>query len=130
MIVVDTSVWINLSRDVGSPGASHLENRLKTKDILVGDLILVEVLQGCRTASELRRTERLLGLFESDMMVGLELARLAAGNYRRLRQRGITIRSTIDVMIATYCTERGHELLTDDRDFHPMAQHLGLRLIV
>jgi predicted nucleic acid-binding protein len=128
VIVVDSSVWINLTRNVDSPGVSRLENRLKTKEILVGDLILVEVLQGCRTQDEVRRTERLLGMFETDTMAGWEAARRAAENYRHLRKRGITIRSTIDVMIATYCIDRGYGLLTEDQDFVPMAQHLELRL--
>jgi len=106
-----------------------LRQKVEPTAILVGDLILVEVLQGCRTELELAQTDRLLRRFDSDEMLGIEMARQAAHNYRRLRQRGITIRSPIDVMIATYCIDRDYELLAEDRDFQPMAQHLGLRLI-
>ncbi|GHD18170.1 PIN domain nuclease [Tianweitania populi] len=129
MIVVDSSVWINQLRKVVTPKTSMLRRQLRSSDILVGDLILMEVLQGCRTDTEADGIETILLQFELADMVGEELARQAAHNYRHLRQRGITIRSPIDVMIATYCMDRGYALLTEDRDFKPMAQHLGLRLI-
>ncbi len=106
-----------------------LMQELEPTEIIVGDLVLAEVLQGCKTELEADRTERLLRRFDTDDMLGMEAARQAARNYRHLRQRGITIRSPIDVMIATYCINRGYALLTEDRDFKPMAQHLGLRLI-
>ena len=106
-----------------------LMQQLEPTEIIVGDLVLAEVLQGCKTELEAERTERLLRRFDTDEMLGMEAARQAARNYRHLRQRGITIRSPIDVKIATYCMDRNYALLTEDRDFKPMAQHLGLRLI-
>jgi predicted nucleic acid-binding protein len=129
VIVVDSSVWINQLRRVATRGTTMLREQLDPTDLLLGDLVLLEVLQGCRTEAEAERTERILRQFDAEEMLGLDEARQAAGNYRRLRQRGITVRSPIDVMIATFCIERGHELLTEDRDFQPMAQHLGLRLL-
>lgn len=129
MIVVDSSVWINFLRRLSTHGTTILQQGPEPEEFLVGDLVLAEVLQGCKTEVEADRTERILRRFDSVEMLGLEMARQSAQNYRRLRQRGITVRSPIDVMIATFCIERGHGLLTEDRDFAPIAQHLGLRLI-
>lgn len=130
MIVVDSSVWINQLRRIVTRSTTILRQELEPAEILVGDLVLLEILQGCKTEADADRTEQILRKFDTDEMLGAEMAKLAAANYRYLRHRGITIRSPIDVMIATYCIERGHELLTEDRDFKPMVQHLGLRLII
>ena len=95
--------------------------------MLVGDLIICEVLQGLRTDAEARLVEDALREFEVVPLVDAELAAKAAANYRFLRRRGITIRKTIDLLIGTYCIERGHALLHSDRDFAPMESFLGLQ---
>ncbi len=60
---------------------------------------------------------------------GVEIAVAAAENYRILRTKGITVRKTIDCLIATFCIREGHELLHRDRDFDPFEMHLGLQVI-
>ncbi len=96
--------------------------------LLVGDLILLEVLQGAKDLADARRIEDRLREFELVPMLGVALAIKAAANDRRLRDRGITIRKTPDLIIGTYCIEHGHTLLHDDRDFESMRVHLGLRV--
>lgn len=97
------------------------------EDFLVGDLILLEVLQGARNDGHAARLEREMREFPVTNMLDGDLAVKAARNYRALRTKGITIRKTADVIIATFCIEHGHELLHDDRDFGPFSEHLGLR---
>ena len=127
MILVDSSVWIALLREEASPQIAQLKAVETTSEILVGDLILTEVLQGARDDRHAATIERLMSAFPIVPLLGPSLAPRAAANYRLLRQRGITVRKTIDVMIATYCIEHGHLLLHQDRDFDPMVQHCGLR---
>jgi predicted nucleic acid-binding protein len=98
-------------------------------EILVGDLIMTEVLQGARDEAHAARIERGLRAFGVVRMLDDALAVQAARHYRALRTRGITVRKTIDLLIATFCIARGHTLLHDDRDFAPMADHLGLRVL-
>lgn len=130
MIVVDTSVWIDYFNGELTPQADTLEALLGTQDILVGDLILTEILQGFREERDFRQALRLLRSFTVVTMVGPELALRSAQHYRTLRQRGVTVRKTIDVMIGTYCIEHQIPLLHNDRDFTPMVQHLGLRSVL
>jgi predicted nucleic acid-binding protein len=96
---------------------------------LVGDLVLLEVLQGARNDRHAAQIERELRVFKIERMLDDGIAVKAAANYRALRDRGITVRKTIDLIIATFCVERGHSLLHDDRDFDPVAAHLGLRVV-
>ena len=126
MIVVDTSVWINKFRGVETVAVRTLSEIDDGTKILVGDVVLLEVLQGARTEAQAAKIERSMKAFAFDRMLDRELAVAAARNYRSLRQLGFTIRTSIDVVIGTYCIERGHTLLHDDRDFTPMVQHLGL----
>ena len=97
-------------------------------DIVVGDLILLEVLQGARSERHAAIIEQSLREFTIRSMLDDDLAVRAARNYRLLRERGVTVRKTIDVIIGTFCIREGHALLHDDRDFNPMAEHLGLRI--
>ncbi|QEL25492.1 PIN domain nuclease [Bosea sp. F3-2] len=129
MIVVDSSVWIALLRGEASPQVARLRAVENTSDILVGDLVLTEVLQGARDDKHAATIEALMSTFPIVPLLGPSLAPRAAANYRRLRQRGITIRKTADVIIATYCIEHGHLLLHQDRDFDPMVEHCGLRTL-
>ncbi len=95
-------------------------------DILVGNPILLEILQGARREEHAGRMENDLRQFSIERMLDQELAVQPARHYRALRDKGVTIRKTIDLIIGTFCLARGHTLLHDDRDFDPMAAHLGL----
>jgi predicted nucleic acid-binding protein len=92
-------------------------------------VVLLEILQGVATEREARRVETALRHFDRAPMLDPELAVQGAASCRCLRRRGITVRKTIDLIIATFCLAHGHTLLTSDRDFLPMAQHLGLQLL-
>jgi len=129
MIVVDTSVWIDHLNDAETEQVEILHSLVGRERILVGDIILCEVLQGLSSEREARRVGSALRRFEIASMLNADLAVQAAGNYRRLRARGITVRKTIDLIIGTFCIANDHELLHDDRDFDPMERHLGLRTI-
>jgi hypothetical protein len=129
MIVVDTSVWIDYFNGSRTPQSDALDLALGRELLVIGDLIMTEVLQGFRSESDFRKARRLLGALEFREMVGREVAIASARNYRALRTRGVTIRKTIDVIIATFCILNGHRLLHSDRDFDPMERHLGLRVV-
>ena len=130
MIVVDSSVWIANIRDLDTVAVRRLRSiDHASEPVLVGDLILLEVLQGARNEEHAGRIEQALRQFPVEAMLDPELAVRAARNFRALRARGITVRKTIDVIIGTFCIERGHQLLHDDRDFLPMAAHLGLHVL-
>ena len=127
MILVDSSVWIDLLNNVVTEPVRRLRELIPTTPLLIGDLILCEVLQGFRTDAQARLVERSLMRFEAVSLMDPELAVKAAANYRFLRRRGITIRKTIDLLIGTFCIERSHTLLHSDRDFAPMESLLGLQ---
>lgn len=125
-LVVDTSVWIDYFNDSGKPNVGRLEQALGVCEILVGDVVLAEVLQGFRSDLDFRKALDLLGRFEVVPMLGRDLAIDVAQNFRRLRKRGVTVRKTLDVVIGTYCVTHRLPLLFSDRDFEPMVRHLGL----
>lgn len=129
MILVDSSVWIDYFNGTPSAETDLLDRLMGARELLVGDLILAEVLQGFRSESEARRALERFAAFEFRAMGGLEVVIEAAGNYRLLRRKGVTVRTTIDTLIATFCMIEGHELLHCDRDFDPFERHLGLRVI-
>jgi predicted nucleic acid-binding protein len=129
MTLVDSSVWVNFFNGVTSPETDLLDRLLSTQRLLVGDLILAEVLRGFRSDAEATRALRHFQAFELCALGGREVAVAAARNYRRLRQRGITVRTTIDTVIATFCIIEGHRLLHCDRDFDPFERHLGLMVV-
>jgi predicted nucleic acid-binding protein len=126
VIVVDTSVWIDFFDGRPTPEADALNELLGEWPIIVGDLTMVEVLAGFRTDSDFARAQSLLETCEVRPMVGKAVAIEAAGNYRLLRKRGITVRKTIDVLIGTFCILNGLALLHADRDFDALEEHLGL----
>lgn len=128
MIVVDTSVWIGHLRGNDTFAVRRLRTLQDPEDIVVGDLILLEVLRGVRNERHAALIEESLRQFEIRPMLDEALAVKAARNCRFLRERGFTIRKTIDMIIGTFCIENGYALLHEDRDFDPMAEHLGLRL--
>lgn len=127
MILVDSSVWIDQFNQVPSPAVQRLHQIVTEGPLLIGDLILCEVLQGFRSEAAARLAERALNQYEIVTLCTPQLATQAAANYRFLRARGVTIRKTIDLIIGTFCIERGHSLLHSDRDFEPMERLLGLK---
>jgi len=126
LIVVDSSVWIDFLTGRATRPVAALQTALGEDEILVGDLMLCEILQGLGDDRAARRVESLLRRFQIVPMVGEAIAVAAARNYRLLRQRGVTVRKTIDLLIGTWCIENRRPLLHDDRDFRPMVKHLGL----
>lgn len=127
MILVDSSVWIDFFRGVTTPQVDTLDRLLGVEPLAVGDLILAEVLQGLRSEKEFNQARKLLLTLEQVDIGGQEIAVQAARNFRTLRDRGVTIRKTIDTLIATRCIESDIALLFSDRDFDPFVEHLGLR---
>jgi hypothetical protein len=126
MILVDSSVWIAHLRGSWTVGTAKLEAVAGREPILVGDLILLEVLQGARDEARATRIERGLRRFDVVPLLDADLASRAARNYRKLRDLGVTVRKTADIIIGTFCIEHRCSLLHDDRDFAPMEKHLGL----
>ena len=126
MIVVDSSVWIDFLNGRNAPHVRRLRTVLGTDEVVVGDLMLCEVLQGLASERAARDVESLLRRFEIVPMAGDAIAVAAARNFRSLRRRGIAVRKTIDLLIGTWCIENRRPLLHNDGDFHPMARHLGL----
>jgi predicted nucleic acid-binding protein len=131
VIAVDTTVWIDHLRDTRTPQVQILRDIIATHRALlvVGDLVITEVLQGLTSARDARTVEAALRRFEIMPMVGPDIAVQSAANYRALRVRGITVRKTIDMLIGTFCIARGIPLLHSDRDFDPLEEHLGLRVV-
>lgn len=127
MVLVDSSVWIDFFNGVRVAETERLDALLSTELLLTGDIILAEVLQGFRSERHYRRAAALLRGLAFQEMLGKRVAIQTARNYRRLRSRGITVRKTLDLMIATFCILNGHRLLYSDRDFDPLVEHLGLR---
>jgi len=126
LIVVDSSVWIDFLNGRNAPHVRRLRAVLGTDEVIVGDLMLCEVLQGVRGERAAREVEALLQRFEIVPMAGDSIAVAAARNFRSLRRRGITVRKTIDLLIGSWCVENRRPLLHNDSDFRPMARHLGL----
>jgi predicted nucleic acid-binding protein len=131
VILVDSSVWIAHLRGQSRPAVARLVELVEDDDdqILVGDLILLEVLQGAREEAHAARIERGLRRFPIVPMLNETVAVEAARNYRTLRARGVTVRKTVDLVIGTFGLVSGHALLHDDRDFEGMVAWLGLPTI-
>ncbi|HZF42933.1 MAG TPA: PIN domain nuclease [Sphingomonadaceae bacterium] len=130
MIFVDSSVWIDYFRGIATPQADRLDALLGREELVVGDIVLLEVLQGFTTDATF---DTALDLFATVPLVeigGRDVAIEAARNHRRLRARGVTTRKTIDTLIATWCIMNGASLLHGDRDFVPFVEHLGLASVV
>lgn len=129
MIVVDTSVWIDYVNGVKSPQTDILDSLLAKQRIVTGDLIITEFLQGFKDEKEYQQAKQLMESLEYVDFVGKELAIKAAQNFRMLRRSGVTIRKTIDVLIATFCIEHHFPLLHNDRDYDLMETILGLQIL-
>jgi predicted nucleic acid-binding protein len=126
MILVDSSVWIDYFRGRSSVQTDHLDGLLGDEVVLVGDLVLTEVLQGFRRPRDFNRARQLLDAFETVRLCSPDIAVQAARNFLQLRSHGITVRKTIDTVIATWCMENDCALLHSDRDFDAFESHLGL----
>ena len=129
MLIVDSTVWIDYFNGLENPQTDYLDQIVDRTPILVGDLILAEVLQGFRDDSDFEEARRALSKYIQVQMVNPELALQSARNYRLLRRKGITVRKTIDSLIATYCIENEHDLLHNDNDFDGYEKHLKLRVV-
>ncbi len=130
MILVDTSVWVDYFNGVENVRTSSLDSALEEGTVALGDLILLEILQGFRNDKDFRRARSALETLDNYELLGQEMALKSAENYRALRRRGVTIRKTNDVIIATFCIENKIPLLFGDRDFKPFVDHLKLRTVV
>jgi predicted nucleic acid-binding protein len=127
VIVVDSSVWIDYFNGVDSKATGQLDALLGAEPVAVGDLILAEVLQGFRNDTHYKTAKELMLSLTMFDMLGQEMAIKGADNYRALRAKGVTVRRTVDVIIATFCIEHELPLLFEDKDFLPFVQNLGLR---
>lgn len=126
MILVDSSVWIDYFRGVATPQTDRLDLLLGIEPLATGDIVLAEVLQGFSSLRDFNNGLRLLTSLTVIDIAGQDICVQAARNFRTLRAKGVTVRKTIDTLIATRCIESGHALLYSDRDFDPFVEHLGL----
>ena len=129
MVIVDSSVWIDALNGKITPETIWLRLALDREQVGLTSLILCEVLQGIRFDRRFRETEERLRTFTVFSSVTAELAVNAAQNFRVLQHLGVTVRKTVDSLIATFCIEAGHQLLHHDSDFDPFEKHLGLRVV-
>jgi hypothetical protein len=129
VILVDSSVWIAHLRGRNTAATTKLQAAAVREPLLVGDIILLEILQGARDDLHAARIERDLRRYAVVALLDNALAVSAARNYRKLRNLGVTIRKTADIIIGTFCIEHGHVLLHDDHDFAPMEKYLGLKAL-
>jgi predicted nucleic acid-binding protein len=127
VIVVDSGVWIDYFNGTESAGADRLDGLLGITRVAVGDIVLAEVLQGFRDDAQYKIAKQTMTSLPVLEMLGQAMAIRCAENYRSLRERGVTIRKTVDVVIATYCIEHDLPLLFEDKDFLPFVRYLGLK---
>jgi predicted nucleic acid-binding protein len=129
VILVDSSVWIDYFRGQPTPQTDRLDALLISEPLVIGDLVLAEVLQGFTSERDFNTARQFLSNLRQVEIGGFEIAIQAARNIRALRALGITVRKTIDTLIATRCIESDLILLHSDRDFDAFTQHLGLRVL-
>lgn len=129
MIVVDTSVWIDYFNGRNTIETGILDSALGSLDVAIGDLIALEILRGFRLDKDYNTAKKYLANLHHYNMLNPQLAVKAADNYRKLRKKGVTIRKTADIIIATFCIEEKLPLLYTDRDFIPFSEHLKLRAV-
>jgi predicted nucleic acid-binding protein len=129
VILVDSSVWIDYFKGTITAQTEILDKLLGHEPLAIGDLILTEVLQGFAEEHDFNKARKMLTSLMVVELGGREIAIQAAKNFRALRVLGVTVRGTIDTLIATRCIESGYDLLHNDRDFDPFTKHLGLRAV-
>lgn len=129
MLLVDSTVWVDYFNGFENAQTDYFHQIVDQTPILIGDLILAEVLQGFRSDTDFEKARRVFAKYRQVEMVNPKLALQSARNYRLLRRKGITVRKTIDSLIATYCIESEHDLLHNDSDFDGYEKYLGLSVI-
>jgi predicted nucleic acid-binding protein len=129
MILVDSSVWIDYFNGSHNWQVELLDKLLQHEPIIMGDLIFTEVLQGFRSDTEFNLAKKFLSVLPIRTLGGYKVALQSAAHYREMRKKGITVRKTIDLIIATFCIMENIALLHNDHDFDPMAAHLSLQTI-
>lgn len=130
MILVDTSVWIGYFNGNTNKHTDKLDAALFEGEVIIGDLILLEILQGIKSDKDYKRVKTMLNSLNQYEMLGHAAVEKCAANYRQLRKSGITIRKTTDVIIATFCIENQLPLLFADKDFLPFVKSLGLTSVI
>jgi predicted nucleic acid-binding protein len=128
-IVVDSSVWIDFFRGEDTWQAKFLRNNLGEMHLIIGDIILLEIMRGIKHEKDYRAIASFFSHYAIHTMLGAQMTHVCAQHYRTLRQRGVTIRKTADMIIGSYCIHHGHVLLHHDRDFEPMSDYLGLKTL-
>ncbi len=127
MIFVDTSVWIDYFNGNDTAATDRLDTALQDEAVVIGDLVLLEILQGFRREADYQQAKLLLEHLAIYDLLGRDAVEEYARYFRILRKRGITIRKTADVIIAGFCIVNRIPLLFEDKDFRPFVKHLGLR---
>jgi predicted nucleic acid-binding protein len=128
MVVVDTTVWIDYVHGLETQYTNALDYELLHNQVITGDLLITEFLQGFRNDKDFEAAKRIMDSLIYCDMLGKDIALKSAMNFRFLRKNGVTIRKTADVIIGTFCIEHDLPLLHNDRDFEPMEKYLGLRV--
>ena len=126
MILVDSGVWIDYFTGIDNKQTATLDKTLGVQSVAASDLILTEVLQGFKHDRDYRTAKALFDNVTIFEMLGRDMAIRSAENFRTLRKKGITIRKTADVIIASFCIKQKIPLLFSDKDFKPFVKHLGL----
>ncbi len=131
MVVVDSGVWIDFFNGADTPEGHALRDLLASGEatLVVPDLVLYEVLRGFRQERDYLQAEKLMLSMTIETTGGQELAQRAAVHYRSLRAVGITVRNSVDVLLASFCIARGYALLHRDRDFNAFEDLRGLRAL-
>ncbi len=127
MILADTSIWIDYFNGIDNQETDLLDSALNDGTIAMGDLIFLEILQGFRDDKEFNRAKKTLATLDQYELFGSHMVDKCAHNYRFLRKKGITIRKTIDLIIATFCLENKIRLLFSDKDYVPFVDFLKLK---
>jgi len=130
MILVDSSVLIDYFNGIKNQQTNKLHELLGKEEVVIGDYILTEVLQGFRSDKDFKQAKTVLKAFSCLELCGKEIAEKSAMNFRHLRKNGITIRKTVDVIIGTFCIENDISLLHKDNDFLPLQKHLSLNSVL
>lgn len=128
--MIDTSVWIDYLNGNENAYTVSLDNALADGIVAIGDLIFLEILQGIKSDKDYKKTKKLLRTLDQYRLFDENMVEPCAENYRFLRKKGITIRKTADVIIATFCIKNNIPLLYTDKDFHPFVKHLKLRSVL
>lgn len=129
MILIDTSAWIDFFNGNINPTTDLVDALLDSEQVIIGDLIYCELLQGFKADDQFNDVRELLQNLIHVELVGFRIAEKAARNYRQLRKQGITIRKTMDILIATFCIENNVPIIHKDRDFDLMVEPLGLVIL-